>query len=63
MPRRRFNIGDKVYHLKGESDVGFVVDARYTLLMNLWEYQVVFHHMEVSLWYYDHELSETPVFN
>jgi hypothetical protein len=59
----KYRIKDRVYHITVESDKGVVVDARYSLLTGLWEYQVAFSATLESLWYYEHELSENMVFD
>ena len=59
----RFNIGDRVYHITPESPEGIVIDAKYSLLTQSWEYQVTFGPFSSSLWYYDVELIEHRTFN
>ncbi len=61
MSQPKFNITDKVYSMTGNADPGIVIDARYSLLTNLWEYQVTFSPFEESKWYYVHELSDKKV--
>lgn len=62
MKKYRYNITDKVYHITPESDAGVVLDCRYSLLADMWEYLVTFSPTQESMWYYEHELSETKVF-
>ena len=59
----RFNIGDRVYHITPESPEGIVIDAKYSLLTQSWEYQVTFGPFTESLWYYDIELMQNRTFN
>lgn len=58
----KFNIGDKVYHITPESDLGVVLDAEYSLLNNRWRYVVTFGIKDSDYTYYEHELSTSKVF-
>jgi hypothetical protein len=58
-----FGVGDRVFHVTPESPEGVVIDARYSLLTGMWEYQVSFGPCEPSLWYYDIELVHHRTFN
>lgn len=58
----KYKIGSKVYHAIPDSPKGVVIDIRYSLLTAIFEYQVAFSATEASLWYYEHELSETISF-
>lgn len=62
MRKNKFNIGDRVYHITPESDMGVVLDAEYSLLNNRWLYRVTFSAVADALLYYEHELSETKIF-
>ena len=62
MNKRKFSIGDRVYHCTKESPEGVVVNAFYDLLNDRWEYGVTFGPEAPLIKYYDHELSESKVF-
>lgn len=62
MRNSKYKINDRVYNITPESDCGVVLDGKYSLLTGLWEYLVTFSPTQESLWYYEHELSETKVF-
>lgn len=61
IPESRFNLGDIVYHATPDSPQGIVLNARFSVLENLWEYMVTFGTAS-SLWYYSHELSNNKRF-
>ncbi len=62
VPDNKHNINDRVYHITPESPKGVVINAKYCLLTNDWEYQVSFSAGADSLWYYEHELSPHIVY-
>lgn len=62
MSNPKYNIGDRVYHITPESDSGVVLNIRYDYLTKLHEYYVTFSAHNESLWYYEHELSQSKIF-
>lgn len=62
MKQKKFNIGEKVYHITPESDCGIITNIKYDYLTGLHEYQVTFAPQTDSLWYYEHELSKSRIF-
>lgn len=62
MNRPKFNIGDKIYHITPESDLGVVLDCRYSMRENAWSYIVTFGAEKESLLYYEDELSTSKTF-
>lgn len=62
MREKKYNIGDKVFHITPESDQGVVLNIKYDYLTKLHEYLVTFSAQSESLWYYEHELSTTKIF-
>lgn len=63
MKQPKYKIGDRVFHITPESDRGVVINARYELVSNVWEFQVAFSAIMESLWYFEHELIDHKVFN
>ena len=59
----KYNILDKVYHCTPESPVGIVIDIAYYYATNHFEYQVAFSAESRSIWYHEHELSITRIYN
>jgi len=62
MKNPKYSIGERVYHIIPESDPGVVLNIKYEYLTCLHEYQVAFSVQSESLWYFEHELSETKIF-
>ena len=59
----KFKIGNKVFHITPESDCGVVLDVRFSYLTGLHEYYTTFAANTETLWYYEHELSDTKIYN
>lgn len=57
-----FEIGNGVYHNTPDSDLGVVLDCRYSLRHREWEYLVSFGSDKESMWYYEDELREDKLF-
>ena len=56
----QFKINDLVYHKTPESGKGIVVDITYSILTNLYRYNVMFgRSSDDDVWCYEHEISET----
>jgi hypothetical protein len=58
----RFEPGERVYYMLPDSPAGIVLDWRYASDVGQIQYCVSFSHETESLWYYEFELSETPIF-
>ena len=61
MKSPKFYIGQEVYHITPDSPRGFVLNAKYDLLDDKWEYEVAFGVQE-ALVYHEHELQLTKTF-
>ena len=59
----RFQIGQKVWSVVGESEKGVVINWMYTRRENTITYQVSFDPNLESKWYFQEELSDSPIFN
>jgi hypothetical protein len=57
----KYNIGDRVYHITPESEIGIVVDWRYSAYSGVYSYFVAWGPNNTE-WYIDVELSDTKVF-
>lgn len=62
MNKRKFEIGDRVFHCTKESPEGVVLNAYYDLLNERWDYLVTFSPECPALQYHEHEISLTKVF-
>ena len=62
MKKPKFEIGERVYHITPESDLGVILDCKYSLREDAWSYIVSFGQEKDSLQYYEDELSRTKVF-
>lgn len=60
--KNRFEIKQKVYHNSPDGPAGLVIDCRYSMRVDEWEYLVSFSAEVESLWYYEEELSEHKIF-
>lgn len=60
--KNRFEIKQKVYHNSPDGPAGVVIDCRYSMRADEWEYLVSFSAEVESLWYYEEELSEHKIF-
>ena len=60
--KNRFEIKQRVYHNSPDGPAGVVIDCRYSVRADDWEYLVSFSAGVESLWYYDEELSEHKIF-
>ena len=60
--KNRFEIKQKVYHNSPDGPAGLVIDCRYSMRADDWEYLVSFSVEVDSLWYYEEELSEHKIF-
>lgn len=58
----KFEIGEAVYHITPDSYRGVVLDCRYSLRFDEWEYLVSFGPDKESLLYFDTELSKNKIF-
>ena len=58
----RFQIGQKVYHVVGETKAGVIIDICYKFRTGQYEYCVTFDPLTSSMWYFEDELTETPNF-
>lgn len=63
MKKPKYNISDFVYHIVPESERGVVIDCKYLMSSDKWEYQVAFSAMSESLWYMEHELTTSKNYN
>lgn len=63
MKQPRFNIGDQVFHILPESRPGVVVEIKFVFSTQHLEYMVAFTEDVASLWYMEHELTDTISFN
>jgi len=63
MKNAKYNLSEKVFHVTPESDQGTVLDARYSMFYDKWEYLVTFTPNVESLWYFEHELSTSKTFS
>jgi hypothetical protein len=61
MWENKYNIGDRVYHITPESDIGVVIDWRYFASTERYSYYVVWN-TENRDWYVEQELSKNKVF-
>lgn len=59
----KYSIGQKVYHVIGDNQIGIIIDMTYKFRENLTMYCVTFDVLSESLWYYEEELQESPNFN
>ena len=57
-----YKIGSRVYSVLPDSPVGIVINITYSYLTKLIQYQVSFDAIRDSMWYFEHELSETKTF-
>jgi hypothetical protein len=57
----KYNIGDRVYHVTPESEVGIVVDWRYSAYSRVYSYLVTWG-IDDTNWYIDVELSDTKIY-
>lgn len=57
----KFKIGEVVYHVTPDSPKGFILNAKYDLLDDKWEYEVAFGIQE-ALIYHEHELQLNKTF-
>ena len=55
----RYRIGEHTYHISPESPKGVVVNARYDLSVERWEYLVTFGLDIEERWYMEHEAEYT----
>jgi hypothetical protein len=62
MNKRKFDIGERVFHCTKESPEGVVLNALYDLYNDNWRYIVTFGPETPSLEYDEHELSTSKVF-
>ena len=60
--KNRFDIKQQVYYNSLDEPAGVVIDCRYSVRANDWEYLVSFNAGVESLWYYEEELSEHKIF-
>lgn len=58
----RYRIGEYAYHISPESPKGVVVNARYDLSVERWEYLVTFGLDIEERWYMEHELSPHKIY-
>ena len=57
-----YNIGDRVYHVTPDSEIGVVVDWRYSAYSGVYSYFVTWGINDTN-WYINAELSRSQVFN
>lgn len=57
-----YKIGDRVFHITPESDVGVVVDCVWSMRYKSWTYVVTFGHDKESSAYYEDELTQNKTF-
>lgn len=62
MRKPKFDIGDKVYHITPDSDLGIVLDCKYSMRFDIWTYTVTFSIDKDDMEFYEDELSITKTF-
>jgi len=58
----RYEPGERVFYMLPDSPVGIVLDWRYASEIGQVQYCVSFSYERESMWYYEFELSEDPIF-
>lgn len=62
IPTPKYKIGNKVYHITPDSDMGIILDAQYSLLDGRWWYIVTFGIKDNDHTYYEQEITPFKVF-
>ena len=60
--KNKFDIKQAIYHNTPDGAAGVVIDCRYSIRYEKWEYLVTFGAGIETLWYYEEELSEHKIF-
>lgn len=62
VPKNKFGVNERVYHVTKDSDEGVILDAKFCLAREEWIYDVTFAPYDGGIELYERELSYSKYF-